>query len=38
MESSGVMNDMTARLADDAQLAIAYRQAHESTSGCAMSW
>lgn len=30
MESSGVMNDMTARLADDAQLAIAYRQAHES--------
>ena len=30
LESSGLMREMTERLGDDAQLAAAYRQAHES--------
>lgn len=30
LESSGLMKEMTARLADDAELAAAYRRAHES--------
>lgn len=30
LESAGVMKDMTARLADDPELAAAYRRAHES--------
>jgi uncharacterized protein len=30
LESSGLMKEMTARLADDAELSAAYRRAHES--------
>ncbi|MDT5013219.1 MAG: uncharacterized protein QOH57_4836 [Mycobacterium sp.] len=30
LESSGLMKEMTARLADDAELAAAYQRAHES--------